>query len=169
MSNSSATRRRWFQFRLRTLLAMIAVVAIICWGYWIGWPWWEQHRFESALCNLKAGVTQWQVAQIRNEGKTFFLSNDHFNTTITTIPRPNGLYCVYPIFNGDWKGAIINRPCAKVKVFRLTHLPPFNSAVGNREADLVSDFLQFLSDPKSDNPFPYKYELIYTDPPEKEP
>jgi hypothetical protein len=149
---------------------MIAVVAIICWGYWIGWPWWERYRFESVLCNLKAGVTQSEVAQTWNDGKTFFLTDERLNTMITTIPRPNGLYCVYPIFyEGDWNGAIFNRPCARVEVFRLTQLPLFNSSIGNREVDLAGDFLNSLSDPKGDKPFPYKYELIYADPPKKEP
>jgi hypothetical protein len=158
-----------FRFGLRTLLAVMTLAAVASWGYWIGWPWWARYRFESVLCKLKAGVTQNEVVQIWNDGKTFSLTDSRLNTTITTISRPNGLYCVYPIFYGDWNGFTFDRPCARVEVFRLTHLPPFNSSVGNRKVDLVSDFLSFLSDPKGDKPFPYKFELIHADPPEPAP
>lgn len=40
------SNRRWLQFRLRTLLATIAVVAIICWLAFNVLPWWKWRQRE---------------------------------------------------------------------------------------------------------------------------
>jgi hypothetical protein len=52
---------RWFQFRLRTLLAFTAICAVACWAVIDGVPWFQEYRrraqFESVACQLKAGDT----------------------------------------------------------------------------------------------------------------
>ena len=59
--NDSSDRRRWFQFRLRTLLVVVTLAAVASWGYWFGWPWWQNYqqqvRFEAAVRQLKTGMT----------------------------------------------------------------------------------------------------------------
>jgi hypothetical protein len=65
MSDTPVKRRRWFQFRLRTLLVVVTVAAVASWGYWMAWPWLysylERRRFELAASQIKAGATQKNV------------------------------------------------------------------------------------------------------------
>ena len=63
--NDSSDRRRWFQFRLRTLLVVVTLAAVASWGYWFAWPrlysYLERRRFELAASRLKAGVSEKDV------------------------------------------------------------------------------------------------------------
>ena len=56
---AAANRRRLFQFRLRTLLAVVTVAAVSSWGYWVGWPSWQafqmRKKFESNVRSFKVG------------------------------------------------------------------------------------------------------------------
>ena len=57
MNDAPVNRRRWFRFRLRTLLVVVTVAAVGSWGYWVAWPWWQAYReqtlFEAAIQHLK--------------------------------------------------------------------------------------------------------------------
>jgi hypothetical protein len=41
MTDVSQSRRRWFRFRLRTLLMLLTVAAVGSWAYWYGWDRWQ--------------------------------------------------------------------------------------------------------------------------------
>jgi hypothetical protein len=170
MIDVPTTRRRWFQFRLRTLLALVTFAAVASWAYWIGWPWWllhkEQARFLESVTNLKAGVL-WKDVNLNCKtcGGGQFAIPEFRNKTIVMNCWPNVTYCVLIEVESAADG--INETCTKIELFRLPPLSLDEHVPGNSRSPkyeyLRSFFLMIGGDRKDSGGF--QYELIYSDPP----
>jgi len=59
-------KRNWFQFRLRTLFAVVTASALLFWAHWIAWPSWSEYRLAQSL---REKVLQAQTS--REKGKAY--------------------------------------------------------------------------------------------------
>jgi len=181
MNEKTAKRRRWFQFRLRTLFVLVAVGALLCWGYWIGWPWFvsyrEQLMWMDSAVQVRAGMTFREAVEKSGEAKTGHYSDSRFNYGLpyrqaNFLDWPGVEYCICYTRDLTWGPDL---PLERIEIFRLS-LPvawyahfhkksrgPEDSVRYAPAADheAFADFV--FGDRKNDPGF--KYELIYSDPP----
>ena len=156
---------RWFRFSLRALLVLVTRAAVASWGYWIGWPWWENYRlhqeFERSAKEIKINMTVGDAIDQMGH-KVGEVSHEHYRQLngkeifFSRYRWPDSEYCIYYVIgktsgNSPYQGTI-----SSVEVFRL---PP-RSYQGN-------DFLEFISGDRKSNSG-LQYELIYSDPPRGE-
>jgi hypothetical protein len=142
------------RFSLRTLLIFVAVFAVASWGYFIGWPWYQQLRFETTVRQLKVGMPEVRAYELlafkfppdAGVGNAIDIKRDG-----TVIRRfwPNVTYYLY-LVNTRYKHKLLQ--------IELYKLPPMSF--------VDTKFLNFLNGDRKTNPG-FKYELIYSDPPAK--
>src|SRR5215471_20452069 len=154
------------RFRLRSLLFIVGLFALACWAYWVGWPLWEDIRFESKLKGLKAGVTAHDV-WVRSQGPcgyNFALDPDGRTIGgVMTLLRPNRIYFVHytlPVETGDH----LETPCTSLSVFRFEQIPAYFQQEGDRSASEFSESLLKSLQRPTEYQIPDKYELIPADP-----
>lgn len=153
------------RFTLRTLLLIVAAAAVLCWAYWVGWPRWQVYRLESALRQLKAGVTANEVMQLRTGGRKTTFIYDKTQTGmvgLTDFVLPNWICCVYYRFPNKGSGPMASWRSASIKVLRLPRVPSdYLQSVSDRESSYVTGFMAYLAGYRT---IPYNYELIHSDP-----
>jgi hypothetical protein len=190
MNNAPSEHRRWFQFRLRTLLVVVTLAAVASWGYWVGRPWWQNYqqqvRFEAAVRQLKTGMTPDAAEALLPVKDDYFLimqwQSGGMKEAMGRHVLNNSVYCVLYKFD---RVADRTTPCVSVLVFRLPHVPRgMAQADGNPDPGVAKDkmdppppggilteqyfnyFFWFTSVDRKTNPG-FEYELIYSDPPAK--
>jgi hypothetical protein len=170
MTGVSNSYQRWFQFRLRTLFALVAFVAIACWAIWVAWPWYawgsEEAHFEQSVRQLKAGQRAGSeeslvVNGFGHVGQHAAQSRDGLEHTLIVRSWPNATYCLHTankVNNG--LGYPPNKRL-KVELFRLP-AGCLSRADNYNTVRCEFDFLRFLSNDRDGDPG-FKYELIYSD------
>jgi hypothetical protein len=185
-------KRRWYQFSLRTLLIVVGFAAVASWSNWIGWPWFkaflEQHRFETAVKQLRAGDSvNSELALKLNAGANPSLGYDQQGnlTGLSHYFLTNAAYfIVYRFPKGT--GNFFQRPCSSVQVYRLPPVPvdylkhrevhsmfyPDRNSEGllppeTTERAYMLDVRRYLTHGNSLANYGIKCELIYSDPPAK--
>ena len=179
------------QFSLRTLMLVVTVIAAMCGAYWFGWPAWKNHqqqvRFESAVRQLKAGMTARAAEELLPVQSNYFQlmhwQPDGNYEALSRHVLNNVVYCVLYKFDRLPSPDALT-PYVSVKVFRLPFIPHGDDpADGNRNPGVTSGkmdppppggiltepyfnyFFWFVSEDRKINPG-FEYELIYSDPPE---
>jgi hypothetical protein len=130
MSEAPTNRRRWFQFRMRTLLVFVLVGGVLCWGYWIGWPWWVAYRqrsaFESAVKLLKAGGAISTVSRRLSPSGDIPIAfpppKQGHEFAMSSFELPGATYCV--LFTLEHETETVSFTCTQLKVYRLPPMPP---------------------------------------------
>ena len=154
MAEAPINRRRWFQFRLRTLLILVSACAVLYWGYFLFWPWrsvyYQQVRFEQELKKIKVGTPYNEM--LPPPWPTGLTQSWSGPWELWRFNLPKATYCI--LIQAEYTG---NRPCKNVVVYRLA--PPHP----NTGITYASDF--FAEIIANGNAPGYKYELIYSDPP----
>jgi hypothetical protein len=169
------------RFSLRTLLIVVTLSAVACWGYWIGWPWWQygydQQRFVESVKLIKAGISTKAASQMVHAGSHCSVQGygdrrfDHAAARGYLYIWPNAIYCVHYV--ARWTGVGVGRrydewgPIVSVEVFKLHAMPPsYQSHNGSGQLAYADDFARSLLDDAKNTPG-FDYELVYTDPPVK--
>jgi hypothetical protein len=180
MSDQPTTRRRWFQFRLRTLLIFVTASAIFSAIYFIVWPKWqlycEQADFEESVKQLKIGVSE-IGARTFLRCKTATRMGMSAGSTAAGEPIvfnvfgwKNACYCVCYVMPRSALGKdLLAAPCIRLEVYRLPPAPQdYHSEHVSSDAGplfaYIFDFEQTtFVNPQSASDI--KRELIYSDPP----
>jgi hypothetical protein len=172
------------RFSLRTLLLVVALAAVACWGYWIGWPWWQHHqeieRFIGSVEQVKPGIRAHQVQdRIRYGFYCHFSGIGHWDSAGNTgvclgYHWDDAFYCVYYEYNTT--GLVMGEYDARVSRIELYRLPPLEPKGqskgdylrlgGEHFQERLEELQRYLFGNRKINPG-FDLTLIYADPPVK--
>ena len=150
---------------------VVTLAAVASWGYWVGWPWWqnycEQRSIECAAKQLKHGMTADDISQALTEpghwtSRTNIVCDGPDCRGETHFDTGNAVYFTYFELQGEGDSDA-KTPCKSIHVFRFRRAPADTDNVCDAHA---SDFFDFISGDRKTNPG-FQYELIYSDPPAK--
>ena len=178
MNNAPSDHRRWFQFRLRTLMISVTLAAVASWGYWIVWPWWqlrhEQAVFEESVHRLKSGQSSLSADKLLQSKTCLRIGGAAGNTSsgepivFSAFAWKNACYCIYYILPTNANGDILGTAFNRVEVYRLPPVPngyKSSSWVGaDSLPSYVWDSQKIIFNTPSAKIDPL-YKLIYSDPP----
>ena len=191
---STNPKRRWFRFRVLTLLGLLTLVAACSWLYWYGWPLYEMHQeqmaFEAKIREqFRPGHTEYVARDLGGlEGKLVGFTSDANGNSVgfVRLEWPNASYVIYgPLKKG---GATLQEFVGfdGVEVFRLAPVPPSyapqteqgkkalpRSPKGNvyetpQSQAYRNDFIAMIAGDRRDD-LGFEYELIHSVPPPAKP
>jgi hypothetical protein len=178
--------RRWFQFRLRTLIVFTAICAVACWAVIDGVPWFQEYRrraeFERIACQLQARGTSDTVRQ--NFYPLSFVSGslgDDPQGDAIEIIRYNfkaATYFIVQRSSGSWHRSTAIH-FTRIEVFRVApepknykpHAPEAIARLNNPSPSNAwqdpglfyqNDFAEYVNSDRKDD-FGLKPELIHSD------
>lgn len=183
------SKRQWFRFSLRTLLAVVTLAAVGVW-VWTSMPLWlkgrEQLDFERSARQIKAGMKLSDEKLLLSKQRDYYSSSDtsYRPILLARYDWPNAIYCVYYVLDQSPIKDPSDRRIESVQIFRIPAVPDGyqpRTLAGKRSIDrhvpplkpeqkpiagYMADFLDFLNGDRKNNPG-FGYELIYSDPPTK--
>lgn len=162
------------------MFVVTTAVAAVCWGYWVGWPQWQEFRermqFEAALRQLRSGdliYEMWgQLGQPARGLRGIAADADGRPVAWIQYDWPAALYLIYCPLERRAGGHPEYDLSTRVEVYRLPPVPrgyePHTSlgrqALPDRAFAYTRDFFEFLAGDRKSKPG-FAYERIHIDPP----
>lgn len=166
------------RFSLRKLFVLTTAVAAVCWGYWVGWPRWQEYRerldFEASLQQLRRGdliYEMWGHVDQPTRGMRGAATDAKGNPVgWIQYDWPTAVYLIYCPLERRAGGNPEYDLTTRVEVYRLPPAPhgyePHTSrgrqALPDRGFAYTRDFFEFLAGDRASNPG-FTYERIHID------